>query len=279
MSANLAALLYLASGILFILALRGLSSPATSRRGNHFGIVGMAIAIVTTLALSDPRRDIGLDIRRHRCGDRRLDRRLARPHRVDDGDAATRRLFPRARRSCRRARGGGCLLCAASIRHRHAGCDPWREPRRNVDRRRDRRDHLHRFGHRLPEARWAHVRQADPFAAAPRDQRRPRAFAHPARRLVRADAGRGIVLADRICFLCARLAHHHPDRRRRYAGRHLDAQLVFRLGSGGYRLHARQSRTHHHRCARRLVRRHSVLHHVQGHESRLHLRYSRRLRR
>ncbi|MBN9261422.1 MAG: NAD(P)(+) transhydrogenase (Re/Si-specific) subunit beta, partial [Hyphomicrobium sp.] len=51
MSANAAALLYLASGVLFILALRGLSSPETSRSGNLFGMVGMAIAIVTTLAL------------------------------------------------------------------------------------------------------------------------------------------------------------------------------------------------------------------------------------
>ena len=49
MSANLAALLYLASGILFILALRGLSSPETARQGNLFGMVGMAIAIITTL--------------------------------------------------------------------------------------------------------------------------------------------------------------------------------------------------------------------------------------
>ena len=54
MSANLAALLYLASGILFILALRGLSSPASSRRGNMFGMIGMAIAIVTTLAYQIP---------------------------------------------------------------------------------------------------------------------------------------------------------------------------------------------------------------------------------
>ena len=49
MSANLAALLYLASGILFILALRGLSSPETARQGNLYGMVGMAIAIITTL--------------------------------------------------------------------------------------------------------------------------------------------------------------------------------------------------------------------------------------
>ena len=51
MSANIVALLYLASGVLFILALRGLSSPDTSRQGNMFGMVGMAIAIVTTLSL------------------------------------------------------------------------------------------------------------------------------------------------------------------------------------------------------------------------------------
>ncbi len=48
MSANLSALFYLISGILFILALRGLSSPETSRQGNYFGIVGMAIAIIVT---------------------------------------------------------------------------------------------------------------------------------------------------------------------------------------------------------------------------------------
>jgi NAD(P) transhydrogenase subunit beta len=54
MSANLAGLLYLVAGVLFILALRGLSSPETSRQGNLFGMVGMAIAIVTTLAAHPP---------------------------------------------------------------------------------------------------------------------------------------------------------------------------------------------------------------------------------
>ncbi|MBB4859855.1 NAD/NADP transhydrogenase beta subunit [Novosphingobium chloroacetimidivorans] len=43
------ALAYLVSGVLFILALRGLSSPATSRHGNRFGMAGMLIAVVTTL--------------------------------------------------------------------------------------------------------------------------------------------------------------------------------------------------------------------------------------
>jgi NAD(P) transhydrogenase subunit beta len=54
MSGNLVALLYLVAGMLFILALRGLSNPETSRRGNFFGMAGMAIAIVTTLAASPP---------------------------------------------------------------------------------------------------------------------------------------------------------------------------------------------------------------------------------
>ncbi|NWG53493.1 MAG: NAD(P)(+) transhydrogenase (Re/Si-specific) subunit beta [Hydrogenophilaceae bacterium] len=51
---NWAALLYLVSGVLFILALRGLSSPETSRRGNQFGMIGMAIAIAVTLWLVKP---------------------------------------------------------------------------------------------------------------------------------------------------------------------------------------------------------------------------------
>ena len=48
MSANLLAIFYLISGVLFILALRGLSSPETSRKGNLFGILGMLIAITVT---------------------------------------------------------------------------------------------------------------------------------------------------------------------------------------------------------------------------------------
>ena len=48
MSANLSSILYLLTGVLFILALRGLSSPETSRKGNFFGIAGMILAIVVT---------------------------------------------------------------------------------------------------------------------------------------------------------------------------------------------------------------------------------------
>ena len=54
MSPSIVALLYLVAGVLFILSLRGLSSPATSRQGNLFGMIGMGIAIVTTLAAHPP---------------------------------------------------------------------------------------------------------------------------------------------------------------------------------------------------------------------------------
>src|SRR5947208_9230879 len=54
MNANTTALLYLVAGALFILALRGLSNPETSRRGNLFGMIGIAIAIVTTLVTHPP---------------------------------------------------------------------------------------------------------------------------------------------------------------------------------------------------------------------------------
>ena len=53
MTPNLAASFYLISGVLFILALRGLSSPETSRQGNVFGILGMVLAIVVTFLFVD----------------------------------------------------------------------------------------------------------------------------------------------------------------------------------------------------------------------------------
>ena len=49
MSANLSSILFLGTGVLFILALRGLSSPETSRMGNFFGISGMVLAIVVSI--------------------------------------------------------------------------------------------------------------------------------------------------------------------------------------------------------------------------------------
>jgi len=52
MSANQVALSYLVASVLFILALKGLSNPLTARRGNRFGIAGMTLAVLTTLAIT-----------------------------------------------------------------------------------------------------------------------------------------------------------------------------------------------------------------------------------
>ena len=54
MSANFVAVAYLVAGVLFVLALRGMSSPETSRRGNLLGMIGMAIAVLTTLTSRPP---------------------------------------------------------------------------------------------------------------------------------------------------------------------------------------------------------------------------------
>jgi H+-translocating NAD(P) transhydrogenase subunit beta len=59
MSANVSNFLYLVAGVLFILALRGLSHPTTSRQGNVFGMAGMALAILTTLAFARPADAVG----------------------------------------------------------------------------------------------------------------------------------------------------------------------------------------------------------------------------
>ena len=50
---NITAISYLISSVLFILALRGLSSPTTSRQGNTFGMVGMLLAVITTFMIPD----------------------------------------------------------------------------------------------------------------------------------------------------------------------------------------------------------------------------------
>src|SRR5258706_13597239 len=59
MNANQAGVLYLVAGVLFILSLRGLSSPASGRRGNFLGMAGMAIAVATTLAAHPPADGVG----------------------------------------------------------------------------------------------------------------------------------------------------------------------------------------------------------------------------
>ena len=279
MNANIAAVLYLVAGVLFILALRGLSSPESSRRGNMFGIVGMTIAVLTTLAGHPPQGlgawilviagivlggGIGAVIAR-RVPMTSMPELVAAFHSLVGMAAVlvaaaafyapaafsigTRGAIHKAslvEMSLGVAIGAitftGSIIAFLKLSGRMSGA-PILLPRPP--------HHQHRAG-----------AGDDVFHL------RPRGVAEPARFL----AGHG----DRAC---ARRADHHPDRRRRHAGRDLDAELVFRLGRGRHRLHARQFGADHHRRAGRLLGRDPVLHHVQGHEPELHLGHPRRLRR
>jgi NAD(P) transhydrogenase subunit beta len=122
---SIAAFLYLVSGVLFIMALRGLSHPATSRKGNLYGMVGMGIAIVTTLTLATPSFGglvlivLGLAIGGGAgC--------LYRPRHPDDLDAAAGCRLPLAGRPCRGAGRSLGALYAVLLRHRRDRRDPHR---------------------------------------------------------------------------------------------------------------------------------------------------------
>ncbi len=195
MNADLVALLYLVAGVLFILALRGLSSPETSRQGNLFGMVGMAIAIVTTLA-SHPPAGIGawaLVIAGMAIGG-------------GTGAVIARRVpmtaMPELVAAFHSLVGMAAVLVAAGALYAPAAFDigarrrdPQAEPGRDVARRRHRRRHLHRLGDRVPEALRPHERRADHPAGAPRHQYRARSCDRRADRLVRARGKLSRVLA------------------------------------------------------------------------------------
>ena len=120
MSPNLVALLYLVAGVLFIQALRGLSSPDTSRRGNYLGMIGMTIAVLTTLGSHPPEGALAWGLVVGGIAHRRRHRRGDRAPGADDLDAGTGGGLPFAGRHGGGAGGGGRLLRAGGLRHRHA---------------------------------------------------------------------------------------------------------------------------------------------------------------
>src|SRR6185312_8465324 len=107
------------------------------------------------------------------------------------------------------------------------------EPDRDGPRRRDRRDHFLGVGDRLPQAQRQHVGQADPPAASARDQPRHDRRDPDPHCLFHAGPGAADFRPDRGAQLRNRIPADHPDRRRRHAGRDLDAEQLFRLGRGG----------------------------------------------
>ena len=188
------------------------------------------------LAPAGRRAGLGPGAGRHRH--RRRHRGCDRAPRADDLDAGTGGRLPLAGRHGGGAGGGGRLLRAGGLRHRHRRPYPSSQFDRNVARRRHRRHHLHRLGDCLPQAVGPHERQADHAAGTPRHQHRarlgPGVFHLPL--LSRPDRAR--LLADRRHLAHLRRADHRADRRRRHAGRDLDAQLLFGVGGGRHRLHA-----------------------------------------
>ncbi len=276
-NANIAALLYLVAGVLFILALKGLSSPATSRAGNRNGMIGMTIAVLTTLWISGVSDLLtwALVIGGMGIGGG-MGAVMAQAHRHDRHAPAGGRLPQPGRHGRRAGRRRGAVF-AGSLRHRRRRRHPCPEPDRTE--------------------RWASPSAPSPSPA--RSSPSPSSTATCAARPIMLPARHllNIVIALAIVglvVLCSRMAqraldllgdrrlslrdrHHpdHPDRRRRHAGRRLDAELLFGLGGGGAGLHPGKQRADHHRRAGRLLGRHPDLHHVQGHEPQLHHRHPR----
>ena len=279
MSANLAALAYLVAGVLFILALRGLSHPDSSRRGNLFGMIGMLIAVATTLAAHPPAGmgAWGLVV-------------LAVVIGGGTGAVIARRVpmtsMPELVAAFHSLVGMAAVLVAAGALYAPAAFDIGAEGA------------IH--GQSLIEMSLGVAIGAITFTGSViaflklsgRMSGKPITLPGrhvinialavalvAAHRLVLRDAAASHLLADYRGLVPARRLDHHPDRRRRHAGRDLDAQFLFRLGGGRHRFHAGKFGVDHHRRAGRLLGRDPVLHHVQGHEPLVHLGHPRRLRR
>ncbi len=279
MSANLVALLYLVAGVLFILALRGLSNPESSRRGNMFGIIGMAIAVVTTLAAHPPSDGVAWALV---VGGIALGGGI--------GAVIARKVpmtsMPELVAAFHSLVGMAAVLVAAGAFYAPDAFGIGAE------------GHIHQQS--LIEMSLGVAIGAITFTGSiiaflklsGRMSGKP--IMLPGRHVINIAlaAGAGLlhrqllpapgdirVLGHRCALAAARHPDHHPDRRRRHAGGDLDAQLLFGVGGRRHRLHPRQHRADHHRRAGRLLGRDPVLHHVQGHEPLVHLGHPRRLRR
>ena len=248
MSGSFAAFLYLVSGVCFIMALRGLSHPTTSRQGNQFGMAGMALAIVTTLLLASPSfggllmilAGLGIGGGAGAYIARRIPMTampqlvaafhslvglaavlvaaaaLYAPSSFGIGDIGSIHGRALVEMAIGVAIGAvtftGSIIAFLKLDGRMSGKPimlPMRHPVNLRPRHRDCGSHYHSRHDREPSG----------------------------------------LLADRAPVACVRRPYHHPDRRRGHAGGRLDAEFLFRLGGGGHRFHAGQSGADHHRRA------------------------------
>ena len=273
---------YIVAGLLFILSLAGLSQ-ARDREGRQH----VRHRRHGDRAGRDHRPGHPQHLRRrHRAarrrrGHRRRDRPLAGPPGRDDRHARADRDPAQLRRPRRRPGRLERLPLGRGERRRadRGRGQPARHPlRRGGDRRLHRRGHLHRLDRRLPQAlRADQVQPADAAGAQPAQPGCAGRLRRP-HRGVRDRAEPGAALGRHRDRARAGLAPGGLDRRRRHAGRRLDAQQLLRLGGRGLGLPARQRPADHHRRAGRLLRCLPLLHHVHGDEPVVHLRHRRRVR-
>ena len=168
-----APLAYLVAGICFIMALRGLSSPKRPGKGNNYGIVGMVIAIVTTLML--PGLISGLPLTLIVIG-------IAIGGTI--GAVTARKIemtaLPQLVAAFHSLVGLAAVFVAIAAFYAPEAMDigtaanPRRQPDRNGARRRDRRHHLHRLAGRFRQAPGPGQRQAAGLQHAAHAERRPR---------------------------------------------------------------------------------------------------------
>ena len=255
-------------GVLFILSLGGLSHAGdrAARQPASASSAWLIAVAVADAAARRRRRATALLV--GRAGDRaaRIGAVLARARR-DDGDAASwspmlhsfvgaRRGARRHRDATSRRRPGSTASRRASTRSRSTSASSSARSRSPARSSRSA-SCAASIGSKPLLLPGRHVLN---LGAARRVRRARRAV----RRREPAPTASPALLADRLTVL-AGVARRPPgdgDRRRRHAGRRLDAQQLLGLGGGGGRLHARQRSADHHRRARRLERRDPQLHHV-----------------
>ena len=280
MTANQTTLAYLPTIISFILALKFLSSPKHARLGNQLGAVGMALAIVVTIAAEGRSRRAQHDRLHHhrrRRPDRRADRLVRRAPGEDDRHAADggavqrrrrRRGGPgRAGRVSREGRPAGTHHLERIGRNRHLGADRKHLLRRQHDRLRQAAGPGRRPPDRLarPEDRQ-HPDPPDRHHGGSGHSRRPPLSAD----LAAPDRDRGRARLRRPL--------RAADRRRRHAGRDRSAQRLHRPLRLGSRLRAAPGRPDRERHARRLLGFAADAADVPGDEPLAHQRHLRRLR-
>ena len=280
---------YIVAALLFILALAGLSHHESAQGwATPSASAGMTVALVATIALAVDRdiSGIGLALLVGRDAGRGRDRSVACPGGRDDRDARADRPAALVRRS---GRGAGRLerlparrgatptaprpSPAASCRT-CPGSTPPRWSSVSSSARSPSPGSIVAF---LKLSARIKSTSAD---AARQERSEPRALVAFAALTVWFVDRPAAVAADRghAARAAAGLAPGRLDRRRRHAGRGVDAEQLLRVGRRRVRLPARERPADHHRRPGRLLGCLPVLHHVQGDEPLVHLRHRRRVR-